>query len=162
MTLQFYFFTIDCVRSFDTSHDELQNCIDYVNSFIQNLSTREEYEKQIFIQHVGRFRNEIHASLASSSNFESIPSSENMPMKRKAPWFSPSKMHKRRSFHKIKKSMTQNLSERVDEHGNFQFPFIRSKKKKGEKVINHSGIAIQGERVILSQQGEYIYLKVLY
>ena len=58
--------------------------------------------------------------------------------------------------------MTQNLSERVDEHGNFQFPSIHSKKKKGKKVINRSGIAIQGERVTLSQQGDYIFLKVLY
>ena len=87
------------MRSFDTSHDELQNCIDYVNSFIQNLSTKKEYEKQIFIQHVGRFRNEIHASLASSSNFESIPGSENMSMRRKKPWFSPRKMCKRQFIH---------------------------------------------------------------
>ena len=69
------------MRSFDTSHDELQICIDYVNSFIQNLSTREEYEKQIFIKHVARFRNDIRASLASSGKIESIPGLENMPMR---------------------------------------------------------------------------------
>jgi len=58
--------------------------------------------------------------------------------------------------------MAQNLSERVDGHKKFQFPSICSKMKKGKKVINCSDIAIQGERVILSQKGEYIYLKVLY
>ena len=44
----------------------------------------------------------------------------------------------------------------------FNSPLYALKRKREKKVINHSDIAIQGERVILSQQGEYIYLKALY
>ena len=126
---------------------------------LQNLPTVED-EKNIFSQCVERFINDIHASLASSSKFESIPGSENMSMRRMSPWFSPKKKDKCHSIKHRQNTMSQNLSERVKENENFKFPSGRCRKPKRKKVINHSGITIQEEREIISQQGEYHYQKI--
>ncbi|GLJ52772.1 hypothetical protein SUGI_1124130 [Cryptomeria japonica] len=76
---------------------------------------------------------------------------ENMPIKRMPPWFSPSKMHKRHSIHQRRNVISQDLNKRV-ECENFQFPSIGCRKKKKKKVTNRSGIAIQEESLIIMQQ----------
>ena len=125
---------------------------------LKNLPTS-DYDKDIFSQSVDKFR-EIHSSLASSSKFKPIPSSDNISMRRIRPWFSPSKMKKSRSIHKKRKSLSRNLNSRVEENENFQFPSIGcKKKKKKKKVTNRSNIAIQEERDIIRQQGECIFKK---
>ena len=98
---------------------------------LQNLPTVED-EKNIFSQCVERFINDIHASLASSSKFESIPGSENMSMRRMSPWFSPKKKDKCHSIKHSQNTMSQNLSERVKENENFNFPLddVESQREK--------------------------------
>ncbi|GLJ36743.1 hypothetical protein SUGI_0739890 [Cryptomeria japonica] len=138
----------DVWNSFDASSDKFQNSIHYLNSLLQNLPTRAN-ERNIFSECVERFRKDIDASL--SSKFTPKPGSENMPIKRMPPWFSPSKMHKRHSIHQRRNVISQDLNKRV-ECENFQFPSIGCRKKKKKKVTNRSGIAIQEESLIIMQQ----------
>ncbi|GLJ25212.1 hypothetical protein SUGI_0482370 [Cryptomeria japonica] len=138
----------DVWNSFDASSDKFQNSNHYLNSLLQNLPTRAN-ERNIFSECVERFRKDIDASL--SSKFTPNPGSENMPIKRMPPWFSPSKMHKRHSIHQRRNVISQDLNKRV-ECENFQFPSIGCRKKKKKKVTNRSGIAIQEESLIIMQQ----------
>ncbi|GLJ12805.1 hypothetical protein SUGI_0198130 [Cryptomeria japonica] len=75
-----------------------------------------------------------------------------MPMQRKAPWFSPSKLCKRKFIHQRRNAIRQDLNERVAKHEEFQFPTISSRKQKKKKSFKRSGIAIEEERLLIKKQ----------
>ena len=62
----------------DASNEDFENSIDYVSSLLQNLPSKVD-EKNNLSECIKRFRKDVKTTLNSSSKFQAIPGSENIP-----------------------------------------------------------------------------------
>ena len=129
-----------------------QSALDYMNLLFQNLPPGEDV-KLIFTKYFERFKKDFHASMSSLSKFTSIPGTENMPMGRIPPWFSPTKLHKKHIALQRRSDIHQESNERVVEQEEFHFHSISHRKKKKKKVLHRSSIAIQEESTTIMEHG---------